>query len=120
MGRWPSPRSATESRHSFNQFCTELIPSLCFCSFGGSCIHITAALFRIEAAVKAQFAACTSIPCAWNVPSQKTTVDPVRAKDMDFKAAKFDKGMFIFNNIKFYFCSIFPLLCVMVKTSTQV
>ena len=55
---------------------------------------ITAMFFRIEAAAGGftnLVVACTSNACTWNVPSQKT--DPVRAKDMNFTAAKFNKGV---------------------------
>ena len=53
--------------------------------------------FRIEAAVRGGFTnlvvACTSNACTWNVPSQKTVIDPVRTKGMNFTAAKFNKGV---------------------------
>lgn len=67
-----------------------------FDRLGGSCVHITAMFFRIEAAVRAGFnnPACTSKPCSWTVPAQKTQIEPLRVKDMTFKAAKFNKGGF--------------------------
>ena len=68
-----------------------------FCRLGGSCVHITAMFFRIEAAVRGGFTnlvvACTSKACTWNVPSQKTVTEPVRAKDMNFTAGKLNKGV---------------------------
>ena len=39
--------------------------------------------------------ACTSQPCAWTVPARKTKIEPMRVKDMNFKAAKFNKGEFL-------------------------
>ena len=69
--------------------------TLCFFRLGGSCVHITAMFFRIEAAVRGGYTnpACTSKVCSWNVPAQKTIVQSVRAKEMNFKASKFSKGM---------------------------
>ena len=49
---------------------------------------------RIEAAVRAGHTnpACTSKLSTWNVPAKKTKIDPMKAKDMNFKKAKFNKG----------------------------
>ena len=61
---------------------------------GGSCIHISALLFRVEAANRTGMTnpACTSKPCAWSQPSAKTVIKPTKIMDMDWKAAKLNKG----------------------------
>ena len=61
----------------------------------GSCVHITAMFFCIEAAVRGGYTnpACTSKVCTWNVPAQITIVQPVQAKEMNFKASKLNKCM---------------------------
>jgi hypothetical protein len=60
----------------------------------GSCIHVTALLFRVEAANRNALTnpACTSQRCAWNVPVNKTIIQPRQICDMEWKAAKFKKG----------------------------
>jgi hypothetical protein len=73
---------------------------LIYCSFiyrlGGSCAHITAMFFRIEAAIRSGVTnpACTSQPCTWTVPAQKTQIEPQSVRDMIFKAAKFNKSKY--------------------------
>ena len=59
-----------------------------------SCIHVTALLFRIEAANKSGQTnpACTSRECVWTVPAGKTVVTPQKICDMTWKASKLNKG----------------------------
>ncbi|KAK3755143.1 hypothetical protein QZH41_020564 [Actinostola sp. cb2023] len=58
-----------------------------------SCIHVTALLFRVEAANRNGLTnpACTSKQCVWNVPADKTVVQPKRICDMDWKTSKLNK-----------------------------
>ncbi|XP_070550367.1 uncharacterized protein [Ptychodera flava] len=65
----------------------------CTAGLGCSCIHVTAMFFRIEAAVRTGQTnfACTSKLCQWNIPKGKTKIKPMRVRDMNFKAAKFNK-----------------------------
>ena len=39
--------------------------------------------------------ACTSRPCVWNVPVERTSVQPTRICDMDFKASKLNKSVYL-------------------------
>lgn len=59
-----------------------------------SCILVTALLFRVEAANRNGLTnpACTSKHCVWNVPAEKTVVQPKRIRDMDWKVSKLNKG----------------------------
>ena len=59
-----------------------------------TCIHVTALLFRIEAANRTGMTkpACTSKKCEWNVPAEKTVIQPARIVDMEWKSKKFSKG----------------------------
>ena len=59
-----------------------------------SCIHITALLFRVEAANRSGMTnpACTSRQCVWNVPSEKTVIKPTKIADMNWKSSKLNKG----------------------------
>ena len=59
-----------------------------------SCIHITALLFRVEAANRSGMtnAACTSRLRVWNVPSEKTVIKPTKIADMNWKSSKLNKG----------------------------
>lgn len=64
----------------------------------GSCIHVMALLFRIEAANRNGMTnpACTSKECVWNVPiGNKTVIKPSRICDMEWKASKLNKGMLL-------------------------
>ena len=55
-----------------------------------SCIHVTALLFRIEAANRNGLTnpACTSKECVWTVPADKTVVQPKQISEMVWKASK--------------------------------
>ena len=59
-----------------------------------SCIHITALLFRVEAANRSGMTnpACTSRQCVWNVPSEKTVIKPTKIADRNWKSSKLNKG----------------------------
>lgn len=59
-----------------------------------SCIHITALLFRIEAANRSGLTnpACTSRECSWIVPQPTTKLQPTRICDMNWTASKLNKG----------------------------
>lgn len=59
-----------------------------------SCILVTALLFGVEAANRNGLTnpACTSKQCVWNVPAEKTVVQPKRIRDVDWKASKLNKG----------------------------
>ena len=59
-----------------------------------SCIHITALLFRVEAANRSGMTnpAYTSRQCVWNVPSEKTVIKPTKIADMNWKSSKLNKG----------------------------
>ena len=63
-----------------------------------SCIHVTALLFRIEAANRNGLTnpACTSRQCVWNVSVERTAVQPTRICNMDFKASKLKKSMYLY------------------------
>ena len=65
------------------------------------CIHVMALLFRIEAANRNGLSnpACTSRQCVWNVPGEKALVQPTRICDMDFKASKFKKNMYLYERV---------------------
>lgn len=67
--------------------------------------------FRIEAAVRGGYTnpACTSKVCTWNIPAQKTIVQPVRAKEMNFTASKFNKGMETRLKKKYHFYAVYFL-----------
>ncbi|XP_066023281.1 uncharacterized protein [Pocillopora verrucosa] len=74
----------------------EIISAYCTCTAGmsGSCIHVMALLFRIEAANRNGMTnpACTSKECVWNVPiGNKTVIKPSRICDMEWKASKLNK-----------------------------
>ncbi|KAK2571499.1 hypothetical protein P5673_004103 [Acropora cervicornis] len=58
-----------------------------------SCIHVTALLFRIEAANRngRTNPACTSKECVWTVPADKTVVQPKQISDMVWTASKLNK-----------------------------
>lgn len=58
-----------------------------------SCIHITALLFRVEAANRSGMTnpACTSRLCVWNVPPEKTVIKPKKIADMNWKSSKLNK-----------------------------
>ena len=70
--------------------------SVIFLRMSSSCIHVTALLFRIEAANRNGLTnpACTSRQCVWNVPRERTSILPTRTRDMDFKASKFKKSTY--------------------------
>ena len=57
-------------------------------------IHLTALLFRIEAASRNGLTnpACTSKECVWLVPADKTAVQPKQISEMVWKASKLNKG----------------------------
>ena len=59
-----------------------------------SCIHVTALLFRIEAANRNGLTkpACTSKECVRIVPADKTAVQPKQISEMVWKASKLNKG----------------------------
>jgi len=59
-----------------------------------SCIHVTALLFRVEAANRNGLTnpACTSRECSWNVPQQSSKVKPTRICDINWTASKLNKG----------------------------
>ncbi|XP_067028284.1 uncharacterized protein [Acropora muricata] len=73
---------------------TALIWQLLYYRMSGSCIHVTALVFRIEAANRTGMTnpACTSKQCLWNKPADKTVIKPAKIIDMDWKAAKLNKG----------------------------
>ena len=59
-----------------------------------SCIHVTALLFRIEAANRIELTnpTCTSKECVWTVPADKTAVQPKQISEMVWKVSKLNKG----------------------------
>ena len=59
-----------------------------------SCIHITALLFRVEAANRSGMTnpTCISRQCVWNVQSEKTVIKPTKIADMSWKSSKLNKG----------------------------
>ena len=71
-----------------------LIPFSYNFRMSSSCIHITALLFRVEAANRSGMTnpACTSRPCVWNIPSEKTVIKPTKIADMNWKSSKLNKG----------------------------
>ena len=59
----------------------------------GTCNHVAAVLFRVEAAVRQGLVRqyCTSLPCSWVIPKTKTTAEPARTSDIVFKQEKYGK-----------------------------
>ncbi|CAC5360694.1 unnamed protein product [Mytilus coruscus] len=51
-------------------------------NLGRTCNHVAGLLFRVEAANKLGASACTSLPCAWKVPSRIKGVKPTKIKDL--------------------------------------
>lgn len=66
--------------------------SFFFFRLGGSCSHVGAVLFKLEACVRLGYTrvACTSIACVWNGVSTKT-VEPAMIKDIEFYSKKAKK-----------------------------
>ncbi|XP_070561234.1 uncharacterized protein [Ptychodera flava] len=64
----------------------------CTAGLGETCSHVTALLFRVEAANRTGMTnlSCTELKCKWNVPKKKTEITPLRVKEMDFKQAKYN------------------------------
>ena len=85
-----------ESSNSAEVFRCYMIIFIPFYNFrmSSSCIHITALLFRVEAANRSGITnpACTSRQCVWNVPSEKTVIKPTKIADMSWKSSKLNKG----------------------------
>ncbi|XP_074612144.1 uncharacterized protein LOC141866531 [Acropora palmata] len=73
----------------------EIASAYCTCVAGmsSSCIHVTALLFRVEAANRNGLTnpACTSRECSWNVPQQSSKVKPTRICDINWTASKLNK-----------------------------
>ena len=59
-----------------------------------TCTHVKALLFRVEDANRTGMTkpACISKKCEWNVPAEKTVIQPARIVDMECKSKKFSKG----------------------------
>ena len=59
----------------------EIKSAYCSCPAGllGACNHLIALLLKVEAVHKKGLTSadtCTSVPCAWAVPSKKKTIEP--------------------------------------------
>lgn len=59
-----------------------------FFRLGSPCIHVTAALFRIETAHRIGASTCTSLPCSWTVPTFNLRSRAVPSKLKDLKVIK--------------------------------
>lgn len=59
-----------------------------FFRLGSPCIHVTAALFRIETAHRIGASTCTSLPCSWTVPTSNLSSRAVPSKLKDLKVIK--------------------------------
>ncbi|XP_069126934.1 uncharacterized protein [Argopecten irradians] len=66
----------------------------CTAGLGQTCNHIAAMLFRIEHANRMGFssAACTSLPCTWNIPGEKVQYGPQQVCDLLPKKSKHGKS----------------------------
>lgn len=54
----------------------------CHSRLGQTCNHIAGLLFRIEAANNLGITSSTSSCCGWNVPTDKTIIEPALMKDL--------------------------------------
>ena len=61
------------------------------CRLSQTCNHVAAVLFRVEAAVRADYTnpTCTSQKAKWVVPAPKTVVEVVPISEMEIEVHKY-------------------------------
>lgn len=89
--------------------------SYCSCTagLGQTCKHAAGLIFCMEHANRMGYSACTSMPCSWNVPSEKTSYGPKEVSSMTVKKSQYGKldQRPLFSSVKKYCMSLQRLLC---------
>lgn len=84
--------------------------SYCSCTagLGQTCNHAAGMIFRVEHANRMGYSACTSIPCSWNVPSEKTSYGPKEVSSMTVKKSQYGKldQRPLVSSVKRNFCAL--------------
>lgn len=82
---------------------------LLFDRLGQTCNHAAGLIFLVEHANSMGYSACNSMPCSWNVPSEKTSYGPKEVSSMTVKKSQYGKqGLYSYQHIiKIYFSEFY-------------